>query len=127
MYELTVVEEFSAAHRLPGSKGKCDRLHGHNWKVEVRVGADELDETGMVVDFHDLKDLLRSVLEKLDHTYLNDHPAFERDYPTAENLARHIYESMAALLVSPMIRMQRVRVWESESTAACYLGESRES
>ncbi len=126
MYELTVLEDFSAAHRLPGSGGKCDRLHGHNWKVEVRIWADDLDHKGMVFDFHDLKDLVRSVLEDLDHTYLNDHPVFQQNDPTAENLARHIYESLAARLAASPIRLRKVRVWESETTAAAYLGERRE-
>lgn len=126
MYELTVSDDFSAAHRLPRSGGKCDRLHGHNWKVEARIGADELNDKGMVFDFHDLRDLVRSVLEDLDHTYLNEHPAFEHNDPTAENLARHIYESLAARLAAYPIRLRQVRVWESETTAATYLGERRE-
>lgn len=120
MYELTVVEEFSAAHSLPASGGRCANLHGHNWKVEIRVWADELDETGMAMDFHDLRKATRQVLEELDHTHLNDHPAFQQEAPTAENLARHIFESLAGLLPPPRVRLGCVRVWESETTAAAY-------
>lgn len=120
MYELTVVEDFSAAHRLPSSGGKCERLHGHNWKVEVRVWADRLDEIGMAMDFHDLRGLARGVLEELDHTLLNDHPAFRTHPPTAENIARHLYKRLAGLLPAQRVRLGRVRVWESECTAASY-------
>jgi len=125
VYELTLVEEFSAAHRLTSSLHKCDRLHGHNWKVEVRVRAEALDANGMVVDFHDLRGWIRRVLEELDHTYLNDHPAFRADPPTAEHLARYLYTSLAGLLPSPAVRMGSVRVWESETAAASFTrGES---
>ncbi len=120
MYELTVVEDFSAAHSLPSSGGKCERLHGHNWKVEVQVWADRLDEVGMAIDFHDLRSLLRPILEELDHSHLNDHPAFQTHSPTAENIARHIYQRLADLLPAKKVRMGRVRIWESEDTAAAY-------
>ena len=120
MYELIVKDEFSAAHSLPASGGKCAALHGHNWKVEVRVWADKLDATGMAMDFHDLRRVTGRILEELDHTHLNDHPAFQRDAPTAENLARHIYEGLADLLPSPRVRLGCVRVWESDTTAAAY-------
>lgn len=125
VYELTLVEEFSAAHRLTSAMHKCARLHGHNWKVEVRVRAEELDANGMVIDFHDLRGLVRRVLEELDHTYLNDHPAFRTAPPTAENVARYLCAGLAVLLPSSRVRMSGVRVWESASAAAAYTpGES---
>jgi len=120
MYELTVREGFSAAHRLPNTGGRCERLHGHDWRVEARVAAAELDGVGMVMDFHDVKRALRGVLDEMDHNYLNDLPAFRSVPPTAENLARHVYERLAAGLPPGRVRLTRVRVWESDATAASY-------
>jgi len=120
MYELTVREAFAAAHCLPNTGGRCERLHGHNWRVEVRVAAAELDDAGMVMDFHDVKAWVRGVLDELDHRYLNDLPAFENILPTAENLARHLYTRLAACMPSARVRLTRVRVWESDTTAASY-------
>lgn len=120
MFELTVVEEFSAAHRLPGTGGKCEALHGHNWKVEVRVGASELDKAGMVIDFHELAALTRQVLTELDHSLLNDHSFFRERLPTAENLAFFVFQSLGSRLAGSRVRLLNVRVWESERTAASY-------
>ncbi len=120
MYELTVREGFSAAHRLHSTGGKCAELHGHNWKVEVRVCAEELDGAGMAIDFHDLKAITREILEELDHRYLNELPDFQEQNPTAENLARHIYERLAERLGSERVGLDRVCVWESDATAATY-------
>jgi 6-pyruvoyltetrahydropterin/6-carboxytetrahydropterin synthase len=120
MYLLIVRDDFSAAHRLPSSGGKCADLHGHNWKVEVRVRTEELDEAGMAIDFHDLKALTGEILEGLDHRYLNDLPAFEHQNPTAENLARYVYETLAERLRKAPVELDQVRVWESETTAAVY-------
>ena len=120
MYELILQETFAAAHRLPLSGGKCERLHGHNWKVEVRVWSDTLNQGGMVIDFHDLRQAVLDVLKEFDHTFLNEHSAFQDESPTAENLARYIYENVAALLASQKIQLSRVCVWESETTAAVY-------
>ena len=120
MFQLLVREDFSAAHRLLSTGGKCAELHGHNWKVEVRVRAEELDGSGMAIDFHDLKAMTREILEELDHRYLNDLPAFRRQNPTAENLARYIYERLAGRLLTGPVGLDRVCVWESETTAATY-------
>jgi len=120
MYALTVRGDFSAAHSLPSSGSKCERLHGHNWKVEVRVWAEELDASGMVIDFHDLKAMTGEVLEELDHRLLNELPAFHQRNPTAENLAQYIYEKLAERLLRGGAKLDQVRVWESETTAASY-------
>jgi len=120
MYLLIVREDFSAAHRLLSTGGKCAELHGHNWKIEVQVWAEELDESGMAIDFHDLKAQTREIVEGLDHRYLNDLPAFQRQNPTAENIARHIYEGLVQRLGTGRVEMDQVRVWESETTAATY-------
>ena len=107
MYLLIVREDFSAAHRLLSTGGKCAELHGHNWKVEVQVWAEELDESGMAIDFHDLRAQTREIVEGLDHRYLNDLPAFQRQNPTAENIARHIYEGLAQRLGTKRISPDR--------------------
>ena len=120
MYLLIVREDFSAAHRLLSTGGKCAELHGHNWKVEVQVWAEELDESGMAIDFHDLKAQTGEIVEGLDHRYLNDLPAFQQQNPTAENIARHIYEGLAQRLGTGKVKLDQVRVWESETTAATY-------
>jgi len=121
MYTLIVLEGFAAAHRLPGSGGRCERLHGHNWKVEVEVQAEALNELGMVIDFQDLKALIGEVLKELDHRFLNEHPFFNHQLPTAENLARYIYQSLSPSLISRDVTVKRVRLWESETTAAAYM------
>lgn len=120
MYLLIVREDFSAAHKLLSTGGKCAELHGHNWKVEVQVRAEELDGSGMAIDFHDLKAMTREIVEELDHRYLNDLPAFQQQNPTAENLARYIYEGLGERLGSGRVELDHVRVWESETTAATY-------
>lgn len=120
MYLLIVREDFSAAHRLPATGGRCAELHGHNWKVEVRVRAKELDGAGMAIDFHDLKAMTREVVGELDHRYLNNLPAFHEQNPTAENLARYIYERVAERLRTERVGLDHVCVWESETTAAIY-------
>ena len=125
MYLLIVREDFSAAHRLLSTEGKCAELHGHNWKVEVQVRAEELDQSGMAIDFHDLKARTREIVEGLDHRYLNDLPAFQRQSPTAENIARHIYEGLARRLGTGRVALDQVRVWESETTAATYRQSTR--
>jgi len=84
------------------------------------VWAEELDELGMAIDFHELKAQTREIVEGLDHRYLNDLPAFQRQNPTAENIARHIYEGLAQRLGTGRVEMDQVRVWESETTAATY-------
>jgi 6-pyruvoyltetrahydropterin/6-carboxytetrahydropterin synthase len=120
MYELITIDEFSAAHRLKGYPGKCEKLHGHNWKVEVRVRSHVLDTVGMVKDFTALKEMTTKVLKDLDHCDLNALPAFENQNPSAENLARYIYEGLKVELAGSTARIHKVLVWESETTAAVY-------
>ena len=94
MYELTVIVEFEAAHRIVDYPGKCDRLHGHNWSVEVTVEGEKLNSLGMLIDFKELKGEVNKVMDLLDHNYLNELPAFQKINPTAENIAKFIYEKM---------------------------------
>ncbi|HBO83554.1 MAG: 6-carboxytetrahydropterin synthase QueD [Deltaproteobacteria bacterium GWC2_42_11] len=120
MYELTIISDFSAAHRLMGYEGECENLHGHNWKVEVSVRVKELDNIGLAIDFKTLKFELEKVVEKLDHKYLNEIPPFDRENPSSENIARFIFNELAKSLNSSSIMVSKVKVWESERAAAAY-------
>jgi len=119
MYELTVKSHFDAAHALRGYPGECRKLHGHTWDVEVTVAGETLDEIGIVYDFKSLKDDLNAVLDAYDHAYLNDVPPFDTLTPTAENLARVIYESLSAS-VDPRVSVVEVVVWESPIAKLVY-------
>ena len=124
MYTVTVTTFFSAAHRLRDYDGNCERLHGHNWKVEVGLAGRRLDKLGMLVDFRAAKDAVRRAIDDLDHAYLNDLPPFTEQNPTTENLARQICERVgAALPPGADARVAHVRVWESEGCAATYAPE----
>lgn len=119
MYDLMIRGHFDAAHALHGYPGECRELHGHTWDVEVVVRGGELDVVGIVYDFKTLKADLESVLEPLDHHYLNDVPPFDRMNPTAENLARHIYEALEAR-VGREVSVVEVSVWESPIAKITY-------
>ena len=116
MYEIEVSLDFSAAHRLRKYKGKCENLHGHNWKVDVSLSSDKLSEIGIVADFGDVKKLLKDVLEKLDHTNLNTVAYFTKANPTSENIARYIYDELKKKRLKP----SSVSVWESGDSKATY-------
>lgn len=118
MFEIRVISVFSSAHKLRGYKGKCEELHGHNWKVEVFVSSDDLDKIGMVIDFKRLKMALGQILKKLDHSYINDLAYFKKINPTSENIAKYIYQKLAAKTKS--IKVKKVTVWESDTSAASY-------
>ena len=116
VYRIKVEGTFSSAHNLRGYKGKCEALHGHNWKVSVIVCADSLDKTGMVMDFKLLKAALHKVLEKLDHTYLNKVPHFKKVNPTSECICEYIYKSLEPKVPG----LQAVTVWENNTCCATY-------
>lgn len=119
MYSIKIEAYFSSAHNLRGYKGKCEKLHGHNWKVEVVVAKDKLDKAGMVLDFKDLKSKLNKLLEKLDHKYLNNVPYFKKVNPTSENIAKYIYDNFK----SWVLNLKSVTVWESDNSLATYYEE----
>ncbi len=116
MYKLKVEADFSSAHNLRGYKGKCEELHGHNWKVELYVGNKDLDKTGMVLDFKFLKENLNKVLDKLDHKYLNEIDYFKKINPTSENIAKYIYDR----LKNKVPGLISITVWESDKARAMY-------
>jgi 6-pyruvoyltetrahydropterin/6-carboxytetrahydropterin synthase len=121
MYELVIKSHFSAAHNLRNYEGKCERLHGHNWLVEVFVRADTLAQGGMVLDFRILREETDKVLATLDHQYLNDLPFFQKEEPSSENIARSIYEALEERLRPHGLRPHKVTAWESEGAGASYV------
>lgn len=120
MYEVLIKGDFSSAHNLIGYKGKCEELHGHNWKVEARFEKESLNDIGISVDFTLLKDKLKTILKKLDHTYLNKLDGFKKQNPSAENIARFIYQKLKASIKEKGLFLKSVSVWESESSRATY-------
>ena len=126
MYELVVESEFSAAHRLREYRGACEKLHGHNYRVELVVASEKLDAMGLVVDFRELKRLLHQAAERFDHAYLNEVAEFRKQNPTAENVARVLFEECARRMPRG-VRAQSVTVWESPRCGARYSVSAKES
>jgi 6-pyruvoyltetrahydropterin/6-carboxytetrahydropterin synthase len=120
MYELTVETTFSAAHQLRGYKGKCEHLHGHNWKVQVHVSAKKLNSIDIAIDFHELKNLLKEVVAPLDHSMLNEVFPFTEKNPSSENIAKWIYDCLSKKLKKKGVMLSAVTVWESETASATY-------
>ncbi len=125
MYEITVTSHFSGAHRLRYLQGKCEELHGHNWKVEVTVASPRLNHEGIVIDFKILKQKVEKVLKTLDHTFLNDLPFFSDEEPSSENIARYIFNQLKRELKGGPATLKRVRAWESENACATYMGRGK--
>lgn len=115
MFEIKVTRHFAAAHRVEDYPGNCERLHGHNWKVEVIARSGELDSLGMVMDFRKLKEMTERAIAPLDHNYLNEVPPFDDLNPTAENIARHLYQ-----VLKKEAPVWRVNVFETETSVASY-------
>lgn len=124
MYKLTIETNFASAHQLRGYKGKCENLHGHNWKVQVSVIADRLNDIDIAIDFHDLKDITDGIISKLDHKFLNDVFPFTEKNPSSENIAHWIFDSLKNdLREHENIRVSAVTVWESTTASATYFEE----
>jgi len=121
MYEIKVKTHFAAAHNLKNYKGKCEHLHGHNWNVEAVFAFDAVDKDGMAIDFHDAKSLVSSVVEKLDHSYLNELGLLQGMNPTSENIAKFIFDAVKAKNAN----LRSVSVWENDTSCATYLAGSR--
>ncbi len=119
MYELVVQKSFAGAHNLRDYDGECEKLHGHNWKVEVTLKSKVLDKLGMVIDFKIIKKTLDEILSRFDHSYLNELKEFHQENPTTENVSKTIYENLNGKL-PPEISVAKVRTWESENCAAAY-------
>ena len=130
MYKLSVKAEFSAAHNLRNYKGKCEKLHGHNWKIEAVISAKKTDSNGLAMDFHEIKDMLKETLEELDHKHLNRIPYFsaaggsasggKKNNPTSENIARYLFDRLGRQLKKGRVCLSEVTVWESDNCSATY-------
>ena len=116
MYEIKVKSNFSAAHNLKNYHGKCEHLHGHNWVVEAIFAYESLDKDGLAIDFRIAKKVLKDVLEKLDHSYLNELKIIKKINPTSENIAKFIYDSVK----KKNKNLKSVLVWENENSCASY-------
>jgi 6-pyruvoyltetrahydropterin/6-carboxytetrahydropterin synthase len=123
MYEVTVEETFAAGHALRGYRGKCENVHGHNYRVQVTVAGPELDGTGLLVDFVELKRLMREVVARLDHQFINDLDPFTTINPSAENMAKYFYDCLAGgLPPESSLRVSQVKLWETDTASASYYG-----
>ena len=121
MFELKILSHFAAAHQLTMVAKKCENLHGHNWKVEVCVTGQRLNDAGVLVDFGILKQHVKAVMDRLDHRFLNELPYFETKAPSSENLAVYIAESLQELIDEPGVTVSRVTTWESDDACATYI------
>ncbi len=119
MYRLRVETSFAAAHKVVESNGKCEKLHGHTFTVELFVVAENTEPNGMVIDFAILKAALQKVTEKLDHTYLNDND--ELGNPTSENIAKYFFSQLKKTLPQKP-KLEKIRVWESPKSWVEYYG-----
>ena len=120
MYTLFVRETFAAAHRIESYHGKCEELHGHNFKVEALFEGEHVGAEGMLLDFGVLKGILRDVVGDLDHKYLNDILFFKERASSSEYLAFYIYGRLAELVRKEDVAVKEVRVWESDNACAAY-------
>lgn len=120
MFKVFKEAEFSAAHSLREYKGRCENMHGHNWKVRLQLCASDLDSLGMVIDFEEVKQVLNKVISKLDHQNLNEIPPFDKLNPTSENIAKYIFEEASGLVNTDRVRIESVIVWEKQSSCAIY-------
>ena len=120
MYEIAVESHFDAAHFLRGYRGKCEALHGHRFRVVARASAARLDDAGMAYDFTEMKKHLNGILDKFDHTCLNDLPLFKEINPSSEHLASIIYRELSQKLAREPVTVSSVEVWESPQSGATY-------
>ena len=124
MFEVSVEKTFAAGHALRGYKGKCESVHGHNYKVRVTLTGSQLDSTGLLYDFVEVKRRMDAIIERLDHRFINDIAPFDQLNPSAENLARYFYQeldqALRAAAVQVPVRIGEVRVWETDTTTAAY-------
>lgn len=125
MFEVSVEEMFAAGHALRHYHGKCENVHGHNWRVMVTFVGESVDKAGMLVDFVEVKKSMSKVIDYLDHQFINDLKPFDELSPSAENIARYFYDEMtsglAAIPSDAPCKISRVKVWETDDASACYI------
>ncbi len=126
MYEVAVEKTFAAGHALRNYKGKCENVHGHNYRVRVTLESERLSSNGLLIDFVDLKKHLMSIIDRLDHQFMNDVEPFTVTNPSAENLAKYFYDELAGKLSGMSwevpFRIAEVRIWETDTSIAAYRG-----
>lgn len=121
MYELKIISHFAAAHQLREFKGKCENLHGHNWKIEVFVRGENLGKDGLLIDFKLIKETTNRILDELDHQFLNELEPFKTLNPSSENIAHYLFKSLSQEINVDNIRIAKVTAWESDSACATYM------
>ena len=123
MFQITVEDTFAAGHYLRNYRGKCENPHGHNYKVRVTLCGEELDRAGLLLDFKDLRDVMRDTVDRLDHQMINELEPFTVLNPSAENLAKYFYDQTQMKLratTNGRVRVKDVTVWETDTTTATY-------
>jgi|SRR5215472_5355149 len=120
MFEVSVEQSFAAGHALRNYHGKCENMHGHNYKVRITVAGERLDETGLLVDFIELKRLMEAAIEYLDHRFINDLPPFDEINPSAENIAKYFYNRVSRGIDGNGVKISEVKVWETDTSSAVY-------
>ena len=122
MFEVAVEQGFASAHALRNYKGRCENVHGHNWKVQVVIQGERLDDTGLLVDFIDVKNLMARIIDGIDHQFLNEIPPFDVVNPSAENIAEYFHQKMTeGLGETPVpVRITEVKIWETDIQSATY-------
>jgi 6-pyruvoyltetrahydropterin/6-carboxytetrahydropterin synthase len=121
MFEVSVEHSFAAGHALRNYKGKCENVHGHNYKVELRVTGERLDQAGLLMDFGELKRILREVSEALDHQFINDIEPFTTVNPSAENMCKYFHDEVARRIPDERgLNLAEVKIWETDIQWAAY-------
>jgi len=120
MFVLKIVTDFASAHSLRNYPGDCSRLHGHNWGVEVMVYSSKLDETGIAIDFREIKKQTKVVAKRLDHQYLNEIKPFDALNPTAENIAKYFFDEVGLLINNQDVKVKEVTIWETPRASVTY-------
>ena len=123
MFEVSVEDTFAAGHALRGYRGKCENPHGHNYKVQVTLHGEQLDNIGLLFDFKDLKIAMNDIIDRLDHKFINDLDPFTELNPSAENMAKYFYDEINVLLrdkTTGRVKVKLVKMWETDTTVATY-------
>ncbi len=118
MFEVSVEEVFPAGHALRNYHGKCENVHGHNYRVRVTIQGEDVDENGLLIDFAEVKRLVRAVKDRLDHQFLNELAPFDAINPSAENIAKYFYDEIHGKLTTG--RLHEVKLWETDVACATY-------
>ncbi len=121
LFEVKIISGFAAAHNLKDFRGKCENLHGHNWKIEVVLRGKELEQNGILLDFGEVKALTKEALAEVDHKYLNELPYFIQNNPSSENIARYLFEKLSEKLNTENRWLYSVSAWESADACATYM------